>query len=106
MTAIKIGYCISFVKYEENFIFYEPKCSDFQTILFNERKVKFYKVYALCPAGEDERDGLSVWVLSYSGKRRAGSENPEAREIGFLQEWVTSNVWKPTGRTSCFLEKC
>lgn len=70
-----------------------------------KRKVKFCKVYALCPAGEGELDGLSVWVLSYSGKRRAGSENPEASEISFLQEWVTM-LWKPTGRTSCFLEKC
>lgn len=34
----KNGYCISFVKYEENFIFYGPKCSDVQIILFNEKK--------------------------------------------------------------------
>lgn len=38
MTAVKMGYCISFVKYEENFIFYGPKCNDFQTVLFNEKK--------------------------------------------------------------------
>lgn len=105
MTTIKMGYCIGFVKYEENFIFYGPKCSDFQTILFNERKVKFLKVYALCPAGEDERDGLSVWVLSYSGKRRAGSENPEAREISFLQEWVTSNVVETNWKNLMFLRE-
>lgn len=33
-----------------------------------KRKVKFYKVYALCPAGEDERDGLSMWVLGKEGQ--------------------------------------
>lgn len=70
-----------------------------------KRKVKFYKVYALCPAGEDERDGLSMWVLSYSGKRRAGSENPEASEISFLQEWVTNNVVETNWKNFMFLRE-
>lgn len=70
-----------------------------------KRKVKFYQVYALCPAVEDERDGLSVWVLSYSGKRRAGSENPDASEISFLQEWVANNVVETNGKNLMFLRE-
>lgn len=70
-----------------------------------KRKVKFCKVYALCPAGEDEWDRLSVWMLSYSEKRRAGSENPEASEIGFLQHWVTSNVVETNWKNLMFLRE-
>lgn len=46
-----------------------------------------------------------MWVLSYSGKRRAGSENPEASEISFPQEWVTNNVVETNWKNFMFLRE-
>lgn len=50
MMATEMDYCISFVKYKGDF--YGPKCSDFQTLLFNGNKIKFCKVLGTCSGSQ------------------------------------------------------